>query len=375
MDAALEAAYQSMARRIASPAWADDIFTPPPPVGTELDGLALDAEWSPLRRRLFAALGRIEPRQKLCVLSMACNEAAYLPEWIAHHLAIGVEKIYIYTNDNNDGTDEMLRWFAHHTPVVPIPVKSGPGVNIQQKNYRHALALLPELRLFEWVAVLDVDEFLLPAARYKHDMRNFLAAAPADSEAFMFPWHWRQWPRVFEREPGLLAERFPYAVGNKLSKCMTRLRHVTSLANVHFPEFDVPCALRDSEFALIQPDDRWNITTGAGGWVEHFWGKSFEEYLVKMRRGEAMAVDGKPFHRRYDEFFTWTGPLQPKFLHPWPAAMLAATKAQLARFAAMPGFARMQEQTQARYAAYANSVRGDEALRSLFAEMTARYVS
>ncbi len=378
MNAALEAAYAATLRRIAGLAWADDIFAAPPPVGPALDALAQDTEpahWSALRQELHNALGQIEPRQKLAVLSMACNEAPDLAEWIAHHLAIGVDTIFIYTNDNSDGTDEMLRWFVANAPVVVIPVASGPGVNVQLKNYSHALALLPELRLYEWVAVVDVDEFLLPDARYGHDMRQLLAAAPADTEALLFPWHARQWPRDFERGPGLLAERFPHALPHVITKCVTRLRHVTSLSQVHFPRFDQPRILRDSRFAIIEQTDGWypQYRTGAGGWIEHFWGKSFEEFLVKKRRGDAMAVAGKPFHRGYEDFFAWTVKETAENHSPWPPAMLNATQARLASFATRPGFAQLQQLIATRYAAFAETTRTDPTLRQLYDDMLGRF--
>jgi hypothetical protein len=378
MSAALDRAFEATRRRIAGLAWADDIFTAPAPVGIELDGLAeivQKPQWSPAQRALWDDLRRIEPRQTLAVLSMASNEAPYLAEWIAHHLAIGVEKIFVYTNNNDDGTDEVLRWFARNAPVVPIPVTCARGVNVQQKNYRHALFLLPELRLFDWVAVLDVDEFLLPDARYGHNMRNMLAAVPDDTQSLLFPWHWRTGKRTFERGPGLLAERYGHAVANKTFKCVSRLRHAVSLAQVHFPEFDQPRIMRDSEFNIIPHEAGWYLRQwpGTGGWMEHFWGKSFEEFLIKKRRGETLALDGKPFHREDENFFQWAPPAIPRTAAPWPEAMLAATKARLAQFAQKPGFTALQESVEARYAAYAEGVRNDAALRARYDEMSRRF--
>jgi hypothetical protein len=379
MDAALEAAYAAVLRRIASPAWADDFYAAPPPVGPQLDALAdpaTDEHWSPLRWELFHALGKIQPWQKLAVLTMACNEAPYLAEWIAHHLAIGVARIFVYTNDNDDGTDEMLRWFSANAPVTMIPVHSAPRINVQKKNYRHAVALLPELRLYEWVAVIDIDEFLLPDARYGHHMPTMLAAAPADTEALLLPWHWRHWPRDFMRGPGLLAERFAHASPGSTIKCVTRLPHLTSIARVHFPEFDGPRTLRDSEFLPVDQAGDWinkRHWPGTGAWIEHFWGKSFEEFLVKKRRGDAMDLDGPQFHRDYDSFFKWTQPLTAQNLAPWPAAMLEKTKAKLASLTTKPGFTQLQQQIEARYATYAARVRTDPALRQRHAEMLARF--
>lgn len=378
MDTVLDDAFNAMIRRLASPAWADDLFSSPKPVGMELDGLAEfipPSQWSQARHFVLHVLRHIEPRQKLAVLSMASNEAPYLAEWIAHHLAIGVEKIFVYTNNNEDGTDEVLRWFAGVAPVVPIPVTVARGVNVQQKNYNHALFLLPELRLYDWVAVLDADEFLLPDARHGHNMQTMLAAAPEDAQTIAFPWHWRAWPRDFARGPGLLAERFGHAGPGDHIKCVTRLRHVTSLTPVHYPEYDKTVTIYDSNFTPIVQEGNWSRRnqSGAGGWVEHFWGKSFEEFLIKQNRGEVMAAPEKLFQRSTESFFNWTPQLTPDNASPWPDAMLRATKAKLAQFAARPGFAALQEMVEARYAAYAGQARNHAGIRAIYDEMITRF--
>lgn len=378
MNTILDNAFNATIRRLASPAWADDLFSAPAPVGTELDGLAEAipmSEWSLARRVALTVLRNIEPRHRLAVLSMASNEAPFLAEWIAHHLAIGVEKIFIYTNDNSDGTDEVLRWFAANAPVVPIPVTVARGVNVQQKNYNHALFLLPELRLYEWVAVLDVDEFLLPDARYGHHMPTMLDAAPEDAQTLIFPWHWRAWPRDFARTPGLLAERFSHAGPADHVKCVTRLNHVTSLMPVHYPEYDSDVTIYDSTFTPIVRTEGWSRQnqSGAGGWIEHFWGKSFEEFLIKQNRGEMLAAADTAFQRSTESFFNWTPGVTAANLSPWPEAMLRATKAKLAQFAARPGFAELQAMVEARYAAYAERARTHVGVREVYNNMIARF--
>lgn len=377
MNAAVEAAFDATIRRLASPAWADDLFFLPKPVSIELDGLAENtpqSQWSVAQQIAFTALRFIEPRHKLAVLSMASNEAPHLTEWIAHHLAIGAEKIFIYTNNNDDGTDELLHWFSHNAPVVPITVGVARGINVQQKNYNHALFLLPELRLYDWVAVLDVDEFLLPDVRYEHNLRAMIDAAPVDTETILLPWHWRIWPRDFARGQGLLAERFSHAVHHEQIKCVTRLRHVISLAQVHFPEYDRPVTIRDSAFEVIERKPWWHLNLpGTGAWVEHFWGKSFEEFLIKQRRGETMGLRDKLFQHGMEHFFQWTQLLTPNNAAHWPDGMLRATKAKLAEFAAKPGFAMIQQMVESRYAAYAAKVRNDPDLRAIYDEMLTRF--
>jgi len=373
----IEAPLNATRRRIASPDWADDIFRLPAPVGPEFDELAVDtpvAEWSQARRDTMAALRAIKPRHKLAVLCVARNEAPHLAEWIAHYLAIGAEKIFVYTNDNTDGTDELLRWAATCTPVVPIFSSAAPGVNIQHRNYAHALLLLPELRLYEWVLVVDADEFLIPGAQFDYRLPTMLAAAPAETHAILFPWRWRLYDRGFERKPGLLAENYPHATPHCLFKTVTRLRHIISLQDVHFPHLEPGCTIRDTAFAPVDLAAIWGKAhkTDAGGWIDHYWGKSFEEFLVKMRRGDHLGPDGI---RNYDQFFGWTGQPQTGNLSLEPEPVLASMKRELARLEAKPGYRELRARLESRYAEYAARVRNDPELQRIHQEYLRKYPS
>ena len=46
--------------------------------------------------------------EKIIVACMR-NEALFLVEWVAHHLAVGFDRIIVFTNDCDDGTDVMLQ--------------------------------------------------------------------------------------------------------------------------------------------------------------------------------------------------------------------------------------------------------------------------
>jgi hypothetical protein len=374
---AIEAALAAVRRRIASPAWADDFLRFPPPVGPELDGLAAgDPSWAAARAETLAALRAIRPVRKLAVLCMARDEAPYLPEFIAHYRAIGAERIFIYSNDNSDGTDALLRWFAGAAPVMPIFTTAAKGVNIQRKNYEHALLMLPELRLFEWVALVDADEFLRPAARFGHRLTEMLDAAPPDTDAILFPWRWRLWDRAFARAPGLLAERYPHAAIHNSFKPVFRPARVTSLRDIHAPRLEAGGIFRDTAFAPIAGGKLWapnSPKTDEGGWIDHYWAKSFEEFLVKKRRGDSLASADGAFQRDLSLFFTWTAPLTPETLMPVSAAMIEAVKTGLAAFEARPSYQALNAKLTAAYDGYAATIRGNPDIRQLYSDHMARY--
>ena len=92
-------------------------------------------------------------------VSMMKDEAPYLLEWVAHHLAAGFTKVLVYTNDCTDGTVEMLQRIEalglgyHRANVIPEGGKPQPSA------IRHAQAE-PLVAEADWVMVFDADEFL-----------------------------------------------------------------------------------------------------------------------------------------------------------------------------------------------------------------------
>lgn len=318
---------QSIMDRLSNPGWADAFckdgltrgFNVSEFVGTEFDGLERIAsfpELTDIQEKVLAELRAIEPRFDLAVVTMARDEALNLAEWIAHTLEIGAQHIFVYTNDNRDGTDELLNWFKSHEPVSVISTTSAPSINIQRKNYQHALYMLPELYLFKWVLLIDVDEFLVLSNKDK--LQEFLKDAPEDAGAVLFPWKWRLWQPQLERENGLLCERFPHVIDHTLFKSVLRMHSTASLVTVHHPVLRDGWKNYDSNFCEVADDAIWSKEpkSSYGGWLDHYWGRSFEEFLIKKARGDSLAIPGGQFKRDFSNYFFWTEKLTPENYRP-----------------------------------------------------------
>jgi hypothetical protein len=55
--------------------------------------------------------------EKVLIVTTMKNEAPYILEWVAHHLALGVDNILAFTNDFDDGTERLLARLGHMAPV------------------------------------------------------------------------------------------------------------------------------------------------------------------------------------------------------------------------------------------------------------------
>lgn len=97
--------------------------------------------------------------RSLAVLTVR-NEAAFLLEWLAHHQALGFTDFLVFSNDCQDGTDQMLDRLAEMGQLVHLrndgPYdKGGIQFTALKAAARHKL-----VKQADWILPLDVDEFV-----------------------------------------------------------------------------------------------------------------------------------------------------------------------------------------------------------------------
>ena len=93
----------------------------------------------------------------MVVCAMAKNENKYINDWVNWYLSIGVDKIYLY--DNNDiSTQYVGECIEQIDKVVIKDVRNVVGEKIQQKIYT---SFYNEYgNTFDWCIFVDIDEFL-----------------------------------------------------------------------------------------------------------------------------------------------------------------------------------------------------------------------
>jgi hypothetical protein len=128
--------------------------------------------------------------RKVKIIAVAKDEAAYLPEWIHHHLYIGVDAIDLYINRTSDNSLHLLDKISKQYPQVNV--LSGdwvdtcpPEVNrfIQYITYANAFEQNCISQEYDYLFFLDIDEFWMPDnLEYKiHDLLDELNHPPCVS--------------------------------------------------------------------------------------------------------------------------------------------------------------------------------------------------
>jgi glycosyltransferase involved in cell wall biosynthesis len=248
----------------------------------------------------------------LAAVLIARNEGPYLEEWVAHHLRLGVDYIFIYNNESWDNSADVLRKLGR---IPEIFVKDWPlieGVTPQYAAYNDALRMLPQVA--DYAAFIDADEFLIPTSL--QNIKDIIGALERHHPDF-----------------GALVVNQRIFGSNGLEKYQDApvLRRFSKGTDENYPEnkwvksiYRVSCVerIRDPHSSPLKFGSRYN-TSGVrldfnegdarqAGVVDfsalqlnHYITKSHEEFLWKRARGSGCIPHGNQRFERYkdDGFF------------------------------------------------------------------------
>ncbi len=96
---------------------------------------------------------------RCCAVTMVKNESENLEEWICYHMLVGIERFFIYDNESDDNTRDILKPYIDKG-IVTIIDWPGQGIRRQFEAFTHAV--MHFCNEAEYMAVIDPDEFLLP---------------------------------------------------------------------------------------------------------------------------------------------------------------------------------------------------------------------
>jgi hypothetical protein len=299
-------------------------------------------DWSVFRVLNLALMSTIPPSRQVAIVTSVRNEGLGLLEWIAFHRSVGCDTFFVYTNDNTDGSDALLLALAEHGIIKIISNSVADGVRVQAKVLEHSLHLLPELRAFEWVFYIDVDEFFVSRCEPDLTLGSFFHrlqdAFPGDAPAAVaFNWKWFGSENAFEITDGFLLERFMHSIHNEHVKCLVHLRDIISMQRVHVPTLVHGRWLVNSRFERADPSIHMKPVYG-NGQINHYWNKSFQEFVLKRARGRISAGLGAP-PLEFNTFFDWGANGRRGNFDPPPERVLDRMKREYATLHALPGIA------------------------------------
>jgi hypothetical protein len=265
------------------------------------------------------------------LVATARNEGLYLIEWIAYHRLIGVEHIFLYSNDNDDGSDDLLSALADAGVITWIQNRLAPGGSAQYKAYGHALGLLPNILDYRWSAILDLDEFFVYDPAKFSSIRHFLAwHEQRDADAICVNWMGASCNSASRWTDVPVTRRFPVSRDSINPHVKSVFRPSLFIhSSPHFPRTDerlhpkflnsrgTPhtfgstakrAGLQPYEWAALSDEPDSSFAS-----INHYFFKSSEEFLWKASRNRGdlptepgISQDQKllPFFRMFLETFS-----------------------------------------------------------------------
>ena len=199
----------------------------------------------------------------LAVVAIMKNEGSYLREWIEYHKMMGVDKFFLYDNESDDDTREILEPYIKSGLVEYIYF---PGQKMQLPAYNDCL----EKHKFDakWLAVFDLDEFLVPV---KYDnVKDYLKTLDDDVAQVLTNWVIFGSNGHETRPAGLVLESYTMCAKNNWSTKSIIKPYLAMVMGVH--QHTVAGKTINPGIDVIR--------------MHHYHCKSWQEYLLKSGRGD-----------------------------------------------------------------------------------------
>jgi len=94
----------------------------------------------------------------ICICSIGKNENLYVREFVEYYFNLGIDKIFIYDNNDINGEkfENVLMDFIQNNFVEIIDVRGLSSIQIPIYNYCYR----KYNKFYDWIGFLDFDEFL-----------------------------------------------------------------------------------------------------------------------------------------------------------------------------------------------------------------------
>ena len=264
---------------------------------------ALAAAYTPAPARTLA-----DGRTGAVIIGCMKNEAPYILEWVAYHRCIGIDSFVIYTNDCDDGTVEILERLQEMGLVHHRDNAQWTGNSPQQFALDAALNE-PEVRSADWIAHIDVDEFI--NIRCGNGTLDDLFAQTGDATNIAMTWRLFGHNGIARLRDAPVIDQFDMAAPKYCPKPHTVWGFKTLFRNIG--AYHKLSCHRPNKLAEGYEDKvRWVNGSGQdmtedvlkNGWrnskktigydlvqLNHYALRSAESFLIKRQRGRALHVD------------------------------------------------------------------------------------
>jgi hypothetical protein len=249
-------------------------------------------------------------RQGVAIVACAKDEGAYIAEWLLFHRAVGIRHFYIYDGNSTDDTRPVIARLSDRGDITVIPwagraidMATNRQLNNQTIAFSHAIMNFGSLH--QWMAFIDVDEFLLP--KQGTTIEEALTGAGGFPNVSL-PWHMFGTSGYKTKPAGSLLKNFTERSSDPMSK-KKNIRNFKCIVD--------PCEVTEVSIHAFGTRKFGEMTVNDSGkpatrksrtlpefysskflQLNHYYSKSEEELLAKIERGPASPASRHQYRKR-----------------------------------------------------------------------------
>ena len=234
---------------------------------------------------------------KICICTLGKNENRYISEFVEHYKNYGIDKIYLYDNNeiNGERFENVIGKYVDNSFVEIFDWRGVKGTSTYYEIMDSCYQTYHDQ--YDWLIFYELDEFLY--LKNYQNIKSFLIDKKFDKcESIQLNWvHMSDNNHIlYENKP--LYERFPVKGKNVVENQHNKICYVKTMIRGHLKNISIihnhilndklkACNGFGKKSELVKkiesanPDYKFNF-------IRHYYGKSVQEFVEKMKRGDLL---------------------------------------------------------------------------------------
>lgn len=225
-------------------------------------------------------------KYQLTLVGIVKNEASYLREWIEYYRLIGVDHFVIYDNGSTDETVKVVS--SVNALRGRVELVNYPGKIMQVKAYNDAVERFKEQT--RYMMFVDIDEFVV-TKESSDDILRIVRSLTDGKHVGGVALSWLMFGSNGHKvkPKGLVIENYTHRANDMFMnniKSIANPRFISMFVNPHYPIYKYGLSnVNERGLRVVASLDYHKSTKRV--WVNHYFTKSAEECMEKIRKGIA----------------------------------------------------------------------------------------
>jgi hypothetical protein len=231
---------------------------------------------------------------KVCICTPVKKENRYIKEYVEHYIKYGVDKIFLYDNNelNGERLEDVIGEFIKKgiVEVFDYRGKVKPLFNIMNNCYQR------NYQIYDWIIFFEVDEYI-----HLYNYTNVKLYLQRDvfknCEKIHLNWVHHTDNNLIYYDDRPLHIRFPEVEPNARNNVSGSVNSVKSILRGHIPNVVIDCIhkltlkLKGCD-GFGNPQVILSIDTNNSDftyyYIDHYYSKSVEEFVEKLNKGDVL---------------------------------------------------------------------------------------